>query len=219
MVSTLKKVVTCIQCQSGAMELYEMACSGTCATKLLFICDDCANSEIFMTIDTKHSDTMNSLDFSSVFGSHLAGLSYEKTNSLYASLNLTPPPSRYKNTKIEKKVVIAAEKEAVASMERAKKELESTIVIDPTTKCVHVSASMDGCYRSSSCFSSAVSTTTGKVIAYKVASNSCLICTRFSNREIAGTLSELDQNTNGIFINPIVRRIIYTSQLFSLNLL
>ena len=79
-------------------------------------------------------------------------------------------------------------------MERAKKELESRIGIDPITKCVHVSASMDGAYRSSSCFSSAVSTTTGKVLAYKVATNSCCSCTRYRNKEFAGTLSEQDQH-------------------------
>ena len=101
-------------------------------------------------------------------------------------MNLPPPPTQHNSTKIEKEVVIAAEKEAVASMERAKKELESRIGIDPTTKCVHVSASMDGAYRSSSCFSSAVSTTTGKVFAYKVATNSCCSCTRYRNEDIAG---------------------------------
>ena len=50
MVSTLKKVATCIRCKSGAMELYEMACPGTCASKLLFRCDECVNSEIFMNV-------------------------------------------------------------------------------------------------------------------------------------------------------------------------
>ena len=143
MVSTLKKVATCIKCKLGAMELYEVPCRFTCATKLLLICDKCENSEIFMTIDTKHSDQMNSLHFSSVLGSRLAGLSFDKTSTLFASLNLPPPPSRSRNVWIEKEVIIAADKEAVASMERATKELESTIGIDSNTKCVHISASMD----------------------------------------------------------------------------
>ena len=91
-------------------------------------------------------------------------------------MGLSPPPIQYHRAKIMNEVIIAAEKEANLRLERATKELESLIGINPVTNYVHVTASIDGAYNGSSCFSSTVSMKTGKVIAYKVGTNKCSGC-------------------------------------------
>ena len=95
-------------------------------------------------------------------------LNSENLRTYHASLDLPPPPIPSRFTRIQEEVLAAAVKEAEASMERATKELKSQMdIIDPTTKCDHVSASIDGAYHSSSCFSSIVSTTISKPLHTK----------------------------------------------------
>ena len=59
---------------------------------------------------------------------------------------------------------------------------------------MHAIASLDGDYRYSCCFSTVVSTTTGKVIAYKVATNSYITCSRYQNKIKTNTLSIPDRH-------------------------
>ena len=193
MILSLSEVASCILCNGGVMELFEMACRGTCASKLLFRCNKCYNSKIFMNVGEINSDSTNSLDTSTVLAGRIAGLNSEKTRTYHAGLNLQTPPTSYCLIKLQDKVIAAAEDEAIASMERATKQLKSMMGIDPTTKCVHASASLDGAYHFSSCFSSIVSTEIGKVLAYDVISNSCRICTRYENKYNKNSISEIDQ--------------------------
>ena len=139
-----------------------------------------------MNVGEINSDATNLLDLSCVLGGRLAGLNSEKLRTYHSFIRLPPPPNPCRFAKINAEVLNAgaAEKEANASMERSK------VGNDPSTKCVHVSASIDGAYHYSSCFSSIVSTTTGKALANKVVSNSCLTCTRFQNKDENSTLSE-----------------------------
>ena len=192
MVSTLSEVASCKKCNKGEMELFEMNSRATCASKLVFRCCACNNSIVFMNVGEINSDSTNLLDLSCVLGGRIVDLNPENLRTFYACLDLPPPPMPSRFTKIQEEVLAFAEKEAEASMERATKELKSEIAIDPSTQCVHVSASIDGAYHSSSCFSSIV-TTKGKALAYKVASNSCYICTRYQNKDKKSTLSELER--------------------------
>ena len=169
MVSALSAVATCKRCKSGEMQLFEMKRTTTCASQLVFRCNACCNAIIFMNVGEIGSKSTNILDLSSVLGSRLAGIPSEKLRTFSASMGLPPPPIQYHHTKIMNEVIIAAEKEANSSLERATKELESQIGIDPITKYVHVTASIDGAYNGSSCFSS-------KVIAYIVGTNKCSGC-------------------------------------------
>ena len=78
------------------------------------------------------------------------------------------------------------------------------------------SASLDGAYHSSSCFSSTVSTKTGKVLVYEVACNNCSTCSRYQDKE--GTLSERDPQIWDT-TEKLVQQNISNTQIFILNLL
>ena len=138
------------------------------------------------------SATTNLLDLTSVLSSRLVGLNSEKLRTFSSCMGIPPPPSRYHFNKIQKEVLIAAEKEAEASMDRAKTQLETKLGINPITNCVHVALSIDGVYLSTSCLSSAISTATSKVLAYKVGSNHCIRCDNFQKKEDEGKLSDAD---------------------------
>ena len=194
LVSSLSEVATCIKCKAGVIKLFEMNCPGTCASKLVFRCSHCYNSKLFMSVGEINSGSTNSLDLSTVLGGCLSGLNRDRMSIYHSSLNLPPPLTRSLFTKIQQEVVAAAEEEAKSSMEKAMEELKSTMDIDHITKCAHVIASFDGAYHSSCCFSSAVSTATNKVIAYKVATNSCATCSRYQNKVNANTVLPSDQS-------------------------
>ena len=138
------------------------------------------------------SATTNLLDLTSVLSSRLVGLNSEKLRTFSSCMDLSPPLSRHYFNKIQKEVLIAAEEEAKASMDRAKTQLETKLGINPITNCVHVAASIDGVYLSTSCLSSAISTATSKVLAYKMASNHCIRCTNFQKKEDDGILSDAE---------------------------
>ena len=74
-------------------------------------------------------------------------------------------------------------------MDRAKTQLETKLGIDPITNCVHVAAFIDGVYHYTSCLSSAISTATSKVLAYKVGSSRCIKCTNFQKKDNDDMLS------------------------------
>ena len=114
-----------------------------------------------------------------VLGARIVGMNSEKLRTFNGCVNLPPVPTPYTFTKIHSEVLTAAEEES--SMERATMELKSQFPIDPITNCVYVPASIDGTYNSSACFSSIISTKTGKALAYKVASNSCSTCSLYNN--------------------------------------
>ena len=70
---------------------------------------------------------------------------------------------------------------ASASITRAQENLEESIGIDHSANCTHLSVSYDGAYSKSKssigskyCFTSAISTETGKVAAYELGCNRCL---------------------------------------------
>ena len=56
---------------------------------------------------------------------------------LSESIGIPPPPSTHSYPKIVKEVLIEAEKESKASMEKAAKEVPNQIGMDLTTKCAH----------------------------------------------------------------------------------
>ena len=97
----------------------------------------------------------NRFDLSCVVGPRIVGINSENLRALNPCMNLPPAPTPYTFKKTHKKVLDAAEEEAKASMERATMELKSQLPLDPTTRCVHVPASIDGAYNYSAFFSSA----------------------------------------------------------------
>ena len=107
-------------------------------------------------------------------------------------MDLPPPPIQHHFNRIQNEVLIAAEKEAKASMDRAKTRLETKLGIDPITNCVHVAASIDGVYHSTSCLSSAISTATSEVLAYKVGSSHCIKYTNFQKKDNDNMLSDVE---------------------------
>ena len=86
--------------------------------------------------------------------------------------------------------MIVANKVAEESMDKAKEELALKFGIDGNTKSVHFPISFDGAYSQATkpsigskyCFASAVANATGKVVAYKMASNRCKQCTNFQSQ-------------------------------------
>ena len=192
MVLSMSEVALCIKCKKGVIELFEVECPDTCASKLIFRCKNCHNYKVFMNVGEINSTSRNSLDSACVLGGRIAGLRADKLRSYHASLNIPPPPNPYRFPKIQADVLAAAEKEAKATMDRATMELQFQMSIDPATQCTYVSASIDAAYPSSNCLSSTISTETGKVLANKIACKKCLICKRYQNRKQNGALSELD---------------------------
>ena len=192
MISSMSEVASCRLCKEGVMQLFEIDCPGTCASKLLFRCSTCNNGKFFMNVGEIKSPT-NRLDVSCVIGARIVGINSENLRTLNACKNLPPAPTQYTFNKSHKKVLAAAEEEAKVSMERATMELKSQLPIDPTTNCVHVPASIDGAYSSSACFSSIVAMKTDKALAYKVAAYSCPTCTRYKNKANIAILSEPDR--------------------------
>ena len=193
MVSTLVKVAVCSECKEGTMEIFELNYTASSATKFLLRCNNCHNSIVFLGVGDFNSVSTNALDASSVLGSCIVGLNSRKMRTYHACLGLPPAPNAPKFIKIRAELITAAEEEAKASMERAVAELKSSLGLDSTTKRVHASASIDGAYHASSCFSSAVSTQTGKVLAYEIASNGCSICTRYRNKDTKDELLDDDR--------------------------
>ena len=196
MISSMSEVASCNQCEEkeGVMQLFEIECPGTCASKLLFRCSKCKNAKIFMNVGEVNPSTTNRLDISCVLGARIVGMNSEKLRTFNGCVNLPPAPTPYTFTKIHSEVLTAAEEEAKASMERATMELKSQFPIDPITNCVYVPASIDGTYNSSACFSSIISTKTGKALAYKVASNSCSTCSLYNNKDENATLTERERD-------------------------
>ena len=192
MISSMSEVASCRLCKEGVMQLFEIDCPGTYASKLLFRCSTCNNGKFFMNVGEIKSPT-NRLDVSWGIGARIVGINSENLRALNACMNLSPAPTQYTFNKTHKKVLAAAEEEAKASMERATMELKSQLPIETTTNCVHVPASIDGAYSSSACFSSIVAMKTGKALAYKVAAYSCPTCTRYKNKANIVILSELDR--------------------------
>ena len=96
-----------------------------------------------MCIGETKSGTTNSLNLTSVLSSRLVGLNSENLRTFSSCMDLPRPLSRHHFPKMQKEVLIAAEKEAKASMDRAKTQLEIKLGIDPITNCVHVAASID----------------------------------------------------------------------------
>ena len=190
MIKTLSEVATCKKCKEGEIEIFEIDLRGTSASKLLFRCNACDNAKISMNVGVVGSKSTNVLDSSCVLGARLAGINSEKLRVYHASLGLPPPPSSYSYPRIEKQLLVAVENEAKASMARAAKELQTRIGIDISTRCAHVSASIDGAYHHSSCFSSIISPLTNKVLAYEVISNRCATCTYYKNKDKKFTLSD-----------------------------
>ena len=185
MVLSMSEVALCIKCKEGVIELFEIECPDTCASKLIFRCKNSYNYKVFMNVGEINSTSTNPLDSACVLGGRIAGLSAGKLRSYHASLNIPPPSNPYRFPKIQADVLAAAEKEAKATMDRATMELQFQMSIDPATQYTHVSASTDTAYPSSNCLSS-ISTETGKVLAYKVACKKCLMCKLYQNRKQNG---------------------------------
>ena len=168
---------------------------------LLFRCDTCHNSQTFWnTTDIDEQGDCKKKrgqDYSYVLGGRLIGAGYEKMKIINGALNIPPPLSSNKYFAIQKELAVMAEKEASASMDKAKRELEEFGTgIDDNTKCVHVIAGYDGTYQSKTssryCFASALSTETKKVLAYDVACNSCSRCISYENKKFANSITEKD---------------------------
>ena len=125
------------------MEIFELkATDDTCTSKFVFRCNVCLNSKVFMSVgEPTSSATTNLLDLTSVLSSRLVGLNSE-LRTFSSCMDLPPPPSRHYFNKIQKEVLIAAEKEAEASMDRAKTQLETKLSINPITNYVHAAASI-----------------------------------------------------------------------------
>ena len=183
MISSMAEVASCRQYKEGVMELFEINCLGTCASKLLFRCSTCDNGKFFMNVgEIKSPDSpTNRLDLSCVLGARMVGMNSENLRTFNACMNLPPAPTQYTFDKTHRLVLAAVEEEAEASMERAAMQLKSQNDIDPTTNCVLVPGSIDGAYNSSACFSSIVAMKTGKALAYKVAAIKCRTCTIYKN--------------------------------------
>ena len=59
MVTTLSQVATCKKCNKGAIEIFEIDCRGTSASKLLFRCSACYNSKISMDVSVDNFKSTN----------------------------------------------------------------------------------------------------------------------------------------------------------------
>ena len=133
MVRSISDVASCKKCKDGLMEMFELESTDTCASKFLFRCDVCLNPNVFMNVGETNSGTTNLLDLTSVLSIRLVGLNSEKLRAFSSCMDLPPPPSRYHFPTIQAEVLIAAEKEAEPSMDRAKTHLETKLGIDPVT--------------------------------------------------------------------------------------
>ena len=79
MVRSLSDVASCIKCKVGIMEIFELKATDTFASKLIFRCEECFYSKVFMSVgEPTSSTTTNLLDLTSVLSSRLVGLNSEK---------------------------------------------------------------------------------------------------------------------------------------------
>ena len=124
MISFMSEVASCRQCKEGVMQLFEIDCRGTCASKLSFRCSTCKNGKFFRNVGEIKSRT-NRLDLSCVLGARIVGINSENLRTLNACMNLPPAPTQYTFNKTHKKVLATAEEESKASMERATVEVKS----------------------------------------------------------------------------------------------
>ena len=215
MVATFAEIASCKTCH-GELELFEMKSTTTCSSKLMFRCKECLLAKSFWNVgkceeekptpvDTSDSKRKyNRLDYSSVLAGRIIGLGIAKLKHFHGLMNIPPPPISGNSYSILKDLVIVANKVAEQSMDKAKEELALKFGIDGNTKCVHSPISFDGAYSKATkpsigskyCFASAVANATGKVVAYKMASNRCKQCTHFQSQFEEGKISQDNEEWN-----------------------
>ena len=214
-ISILGEVAVCRNCQLGTLELYQKSYHLSCATQLMFRCNNCLTNRTFWSVSgyfrssiqlgEKMISKRNDIMYSSVLGGRLVGMGEPNLRLYHASMNLPPPPNGASFQRIQKDLLIASEYVANISMMKAKIGLEAIFGINPLTNCVHGVVSFDGAYQIRSkkggggyspyCFAAAISVDTGMVVAYDVACNNCRQCNMYSSKFRENEITE-DEHHN-----------------------
>ena len=203
LVSVMKEMAVCKVCQLGSLQLFEKSARLSCAQYMMIRCDKCFEYQYFWTVDGKSKSKIfvgpvdripkrNSMMISSVLGGRLIGLGESKLKLYHAALDILPPPARSGFADIQRELLLASEYVAKQGMDNARYGLEDLLGLNDDTKLVHAVVSYDGAYQIRSgksgggfspyCFASAISTDTGKVVAYEVGCNTCRECTLYENK-------------------------------------